>query len=191
MRIAHFIFSRIAKLFRTSKGLRNAVAVLAASVAELLLRACRCSIAQDVYRLKENLLKRCEAGTKSLQADALKHTAEAQKKVAEAKEATNKITQISDEQLFLTLKYQREALRNRKLSAEADVAEAKALKAKAAALKSLAIVIKDAQKKGIKGVETELRMAFSGCSSKGKKLNDGADNSKSPPKLKPVSFRKK
>lgn len=173
----------VGKFLAKCKSMGRASAVALASLAESLL-SLRNGWIDDLKRLKE-------AGFKSIEAKSSIDEAKARKEEAEAVSAANKLTDVEHEKAMHVLELQEKAIRNRKLEADAAVAEAKAdkakadaAKAKAAAWKSMIEVYDEAQKRNIKIAEEELVAALRQFNLEGGKLYIDSENLKSLLKLK-------
>jgi hypothetical protein len=155
-----FVGKFFAKCFDTSNEMHEVSVVALASVVERLLDICGAGLVEDIRKVKQSYLRRIDAGTQSREA-------EAQLKLAAATNAANKATQVAHEEAMRAFTQEREAIRNRKLAADAAAADARADKAnadaaqaKAKALRSLMDVYAEAKKKKLDAAERELLEAL-------------------------------
>src|SRR6185436_10230437 len=117
--IGGLIVKLIANTISATETGWNTAAAAAASVAESLLLACRSTLAVDFHRIKEANLKRLEAKAQSGEA-------EAQKKLAEAASAANKVTRRLHADALAKLEIESRKLDNLRKGAALKQAEAKA-----------------------------------------------------------------
>jgi hypothetical protein len=79
MQIAHALFRFVMSSLRPTKGIFEAAVALVASIAQFGFQLWRSGPATDAKRVKEIFFRRLEAGTRSIEADADKKAAEAQR----------------------------------------------------------------------------------------------------------------
>ena len=109
----------LAKPIAGSKTLWNTVAATSASVAQTLLEAIKSTLAVDAEHLKKTFFKRLDVQT-DVQA------AEAQKKIAEAATAANRVIQRDHAEALARLERQGKEIENQKRQAEAGKLQAEA-----------------------------------------------------------------
>jgi hypothetical protein len=177
-----FAIRLLGRCSRKSRDLWDVSVVALAVVAQQLLDSCP-SLVEDIRRLKDNKFRRVEAETLALEADA-------QRKYAAAAQAANTVTEREFERAVRELELEKQAIRNRKLAAEAAAAEARADKSKAEAARAeikaceaLMEVYKEARQKNSEAAEEELLDALRQYNLEGGILHIDSENLRSLIKL--------
>jgi hypothetical protein len=163
MRLVDILGKFLAKCVSGATGVSDATIIASAIVAQALLEANMATLVLDLRRIKESFLQRIEARTDSVRA-------EAELKLAEAANATNKITPVAHEQALRLAQQEAALIENEKRKAEASMAGSRA--------KLMEELVRDMRENRLKDASLELMEALTQYMLEGGQLHIDSQNLK-------------